>query len=547
MKKLAALILVAITPTLAQQPKFELADVHVSNTAYWFAQNTSGATRDAVLRDELYIYRDATMLGLIQAAYGVTEDAVTGGPSWLKSDLFDVVARVPAGTTLAAASQMLQPLLAERFALVLRREVHPVPRYVLSVGKGGSKLKRASGTGDSGCRQQMAGAPGGRGGDGGPASIPNMKVSCHNQTSQQIADDLKQMAGGYTTYLNHEVIDATKLEGVWDFDLEFTPSPLVPNKGPDAITIFDAVNKQLGLKLDLQDVPVPMLVVAGVNRKPTANPPEVAAALALAAPRFEVAAIKPADPKQPIFAGLRYTGGSEMRAGGTLHALIALAFQIQPNAANDKLAGLPKSADSQVWEITAKLPSTGEGAPNSIGGRPQAPPLSVGLEMLRGLLVDEFELKTHTENREATVYALTVGDGKPKLTKADPSERSDCLPDPNARKPFPGLGTMVNCKNITMAEFARNLEQATGFFDHPIVDATGLDGGWSFLLGFSRPRPPQAPNPDQAGGKIGAASDPDEYMPAYEAVEKQLGIKLVKQKRSIPVIVVDHVSEKPVE
>jgi uncharacterized protein (TIGR03435 family) len=163
--------------------------------------------------------------------------------------------------------------------------------------------------------------------------------------------------------------------------------------------------------------------------------------------------------------------------------------------------------------------------------------------MLKGLLVDQFELKTHTENREVTVYALTAEEGQLKLTKADPSERPDCRPDPNAVKPFPNLGTMVNCKNITMAEFARNLEQATGFFDHPIVDETGLQGGWSFLLGWSRPQVPQVPNPNQPAG---AVADPN-YMSSYEAVERQLGVKLVKQKRSIPVIVVDHVAEQPVE
>jgi uncharacterized protein (TIGR03435 family) len=166
--------------------------------------------------------------------------------------------------------------------------------------------------------------------------------------------------------------------------------------------------------------------------------------------------------------------------------LIALAFQIQPNAAYDKIVGLPKSAESQIWEITAKLPSAGEGAPNAANGRVAPPHRSILMEMLRGLLADQFELKTHTENREATVYAMTVAGGKPKMTQADESERMSCKPDPNAIKPFPGLGTMVNCRNITMAEFAENLEQATGFFDHPIVDGTGLKGGWNFLIGWSR-------------------------------------------------------------
>jgi uncharacterized protein (TIGR03435 family) len=535
MKKILSLSLLAIMPAIAQQPEFDLADVHASTTAFWFAQNNGGS-----IRDGLYINRDATMLQLIQAAYGVKEDAVAGGPSWLKSDLFDVVAKVPEGTTSATANLMLQALLKDRFGLVIRKDTHSAPRYVLSVAKSGSKLKRAAVSADSGCRPQPQ--------TGTATSIPNLKATCHNLTSQQIGDNLRQMAGSYyNTYLDREVIDATTLEGAWDFDLEFTPIGLMGDKGRDGITIFDAVNKQLGLKLELQEVPVPLMVVASVNRKPTANLPAVATTLAFPAPRFEVASVKPADPNGPQLGGLRYTGGSQLRAGGKLRALIALAFQIQPNAANDMLVGLPKSADSQIWDITAKLPATGEGAPNAIGGRPQPPPITVALEMLRGLLVDQFELKTHTENREVTVYALSLGDGKPKLTKADPSDRSECRPDGNAPKPFPTISTMVNCKNITMAEFARNLEQATGFFDHPIVDATGLEGGWSFLIGWSSQRAQQAPTPNQPAGTIGQASDPTVGISAYEAVEKELGLKLVKQKRSIPVIVVDHVAERPIE
>jgi len=99
---------------------------------------------------------------------------------------------------------------------------------------------------------------------------------------------------------------------------------------------------------------------------------------------------------------------------------------------------------------------------------------------------------------------------------------------------------MVNCKNITMAEFARNLEQATGFFDHPIIDATGLEGGWNLMIAFARQRPPQAP------GTVAEVSDPI-GISAPEAVEKLTGLNMVRGKRSIPVIVVDHVTEKPVE
>jgi uncharacterized protein (TIGR03435 family) len=84
------------------------------------------------------------VLSLIQAAYGVTEDMVSGGPSWLKSDLFDVVAKVPEGTTPA---NLKLKLLAYRFALVVQTESRPSPRYVLAVGKGRPKLKRAAAPG----------------------------------------------------------------------------------------------------------------------------------------------------------------------------------------------------------------------------------------------------------------------------------------------------------------------------------------------------------------------------------------------------------------
>src|SRR5579864_3692084 len=172
--------LLAVIPTFAQQPKFEIADVHVSPTARTFAQNFGG-----VLREGRYVNRDATMLNLIVAAYGVSEDNIAGGPGWITSDLFDVVAKIPAGTTLATANLMLQNLLAERFHLVVRNDTRPVPRYVLTVGKSGSKLKSSAGTGNPGC--QPVQQPGARAGPPDPASMPNIKVACHNLTSQAIA------------------------------------------------------------------------------------------------------------------------------------------------------------------------------------------------------------------------------------------------------------------------------------------------------------------------------------------------------------------------
>ena len=294
--KIASFTWLATALMFAQPPKFEIADVHASPTARNFAQNMGG-----VLRSDKYINRDANMLQLISAAYSIPEDDIAGGPGWVSSDLFDVIAKVPDGTTPVTAKLMLRDLLAERFGLVVRQDTRPLPRYVLSVGKG-SKLKPASGDAPGRCQpqgQQSAGTP------GDLASVPNIKVSCRGLTAAAIAENLRQMAGGY---LASDVVDKTGLEGAMDFDLEWTPRGALEAKGRDGISIFDAVDKQLGLKLERKDVPMPALSIEKVNRKPTANAAGVGTALALASARFEAATIKPADPDGRPFQGIVYQG-----------------------------------------------------------------------------------------------------------------------------------------------------------------------------------------------------------------------------------------------
>jgi len=536
MNKTAWLTLLAIMPAVAQEAKFEIADVHVSPTPEVLVQYSPN--QGAILRDRLWIDRDATVLNLIEEAYGSTEDGIAGGPAWLKLDLYDVVARTPAGATAESVRPMLQALLAERFKLVINKGMHPMPRYVLSVSKGGSKLKPSSGPGDSGCK----GAP--RQGPPEPGKPPVNKAICHDMTAKQIVEFLQQI-GNY--YLTHDIVDQTGLQGSFDFELEWTPAMQYRAMGEQAgsgISIFDAVSRQLGLELDLKKVPVETLGVESINRRPEPNPPGVSTSLNLAAARFEVATVKPMTGPHPGM-GLRYTGGTQVQAYGTLRDLVGMALRITPNNENDMVYGLPKSADTAFWEVTGKLPTSGEGSPHAVRGRPIAPPISVAWEMLRGVLVDQFELKSHSENREITVYALTVDNGKPKLQRGDDSERSHCGPDPLAPRPYQNLGTMVTCRNTSMAEYADMLNTANGYLDHPVVDATGLEGGWNFTLGWT-PLRVARPNAPGGAGAAGEASDPNEIS-IFQALEKEIGMKLVKQKRSVPVTVVDHVLEAPKE
>jgi uncharacterized protein (TIGR03435 family) len=182
--------------------------------------------------------------------------------------------------------------------------------------------------------------------------------------------------------------------------------------------------------------------------------------------------------------------------------------------------------------------------------------------MLRALLVDRFKIATHMEDRPVTAYNLVTD--KPKLTKADPANRTSCKEGVRAAKGKdprdvnPTLARLVTCQNITMAEFARQLPNiASGYIHNPVVDATGIEGAWDFTLNFSPigllqsagVRVPEGPaaGASPAAGAGPAASDPSGAMSLFDAIKKQLGLKLEEHKRAMPVLVIDHVEETPAE
>jgi len=70
-------------------------------------------------------------------------------------------------------------------------------------------------------------------------------------------------------YVQYPVINTTGLEGAWDFDFRWTPrGPLMGGRG--GISLFDAMDSQLGIRLEAHTVPLPVLMVDSVNRKPPA-------------------------------------------------------------------------------------------------------------------------------------------------------------------------------------------------------------------------------------------------------------------------------------
>ena len=103
------------------------------------------------LRGDRYVLRQATMVELIATAYGVDESTVQGGPIWLESDRFEVIAKAPATTPPATVKLMLRSVLTDRFKLVTHTGSAPMPAFVLTAGKGPPKVKQAEDSGDGDC------------------------------------------------------------------------------------------------------------------------------------------------------------------------------------------------------------------------------------------------------------------------------------------------------------------------------------------------------------------------------------------------------------
>jgi len=513
-------------------PTFEAADVHAA------PYRSSPFANGGVLRGDRYIWHQATIVDLVAAAYGINVEMVQGGPPWLERDRFEVVALADRKTSKEDLKLMLRSLLTDRFALVLHEGEKPMPAYILSVGKDGKpKLEDSAG----GAEQCEPVEP-----PQGQTDAP-IDVKCHNQTMADFASTLHDFAGGY---LDKPVVDKTELKGTYDLEIKWHPRQVYNRLGPaSGISIFDAVDKQLGLKLTLETSPQHVWIVESVNRQPTPNPPDVAKKLPPLPPAvFEVATVKPSAPDTRSFGRIN---GNEVNAQGLpLKFLITFAWDLNPNS-NDDIIGAPSWLSDDKFDILAKVSSD---KPANSG--PQADTIDFEdlRAMVKQLLIDRFQMKVRTEDRPIPAY--TLYSVKPKMKTADPATRTKCSEGPgpdgkDPRKTTPILNRLVTCQNMTSADIASELQHiAGGYIYGPVLDKSGLDGAYDFTLSFSSVGRTNAPPPPAAATAANAdtdAGDPSGALTLYDAVSRQLGLKLVKEKRPMPVLVIDSIQEKPIE
>ena len=532
--KTAVFLLSAASLALSQVPdgpaKFLAADIAIS------PRTSFPNVRQMPPRDSRYELKLATMVDLISRAYGFDADKVLGGPSWLEMDRFDITAKLPPDSTPDSLKLMLQALLQERFQLKVHPESKPLPAYALVVAKK-LQMKPAEGSEQTGCKVENSSDAGSMtirigaavAGPGNPTQITlgpggTIHYACRNMTMAGLAAALRGLMGASLG----PIMEETGLEGHWNFELAYT---MLHRDGDDKVTIFDTVEK-LGLKLESKPLPTPVMVVDGVNRKPSPNPVGTAEILPpIPIPtEFEVASVKPSDSTQGTRTQSR-AGGRVVFEGVSLLGLVGRAFSVSND---EQLVGLPKWAETERFDIDAK-------AAGGTAGPMDLPDIA---PMLRALLVDRFKMTYHSEERSIDAYSLLAG--KPRMKKADPASRTFCKnisPPPGS----PAGSQALTCQNITMAQFADRLLRMSPELTMPVNDATAIEGGWDFTLTFGRPM--MAPGGGAAPAVAGAAaaSDPTGNLTFFEAVEKQLGLKLEMQKRPMPVTVIDHIEPKPTE
>ena len=201
---------------------------------------------------------DTKLEHVIAFAYGLQRDQIVGAPDWMDKQEFDIsaVAEGEAPPTLAQWKEMVRNLLADRFALRFHRDRKVLPVLLLTVSKGGLKLKPS---------EADPGAP--------PMVFFPGKWGTLVGRNAGIGDFVNQIQ---SSVLDRPVIDQTGLTGRYDFTLKWTPDEsqfsrvnerIPPPTDPDAAPpLFTAVQEQLGLKFESTKAPADVIVIDRMER-----------------------------------------------------------------------------------------------------------------------------------------------------------------------------------------------------------------------------------------------------------------------------------------
>jgi uncharacterized protein (TIGR03435 family) len=206
---------------------------------------------------------DLNVKRLITVAYGVRDAQIIGGPKWMATDGYDIAGKADTKVTTADRLKLLlQSLLSDRFKLAVHYETKELPVYEMTIARGGLKMQR---TKDGSCIPvdfNSMGPPI----PGQPR--PNFcgRIAPGRRTLSGVGGTAADLASALSMILDRSVIDKSGLSGIFDFKMEWTLDPLMPqlpsasapgdtikpppSAGDEGPSIFTALQEQLGLKLE---------------------------------------------------------------------------------------------------------------------------------------------------------------------------------------------------------------------------------------------------------------------------------------------------------
>ena len=235
------LMLLVACPVFAQS--FEVASVKAAGPG-------RGSVDFRVLPGGRLSVTNATLDGVVAMAFGVKRGHLQGGPGWLSVDRFDIEAKADGEPDRVQTMILLQNLLRERFGLEVHREARDGAVFELVVAKGGHKLKRSAADQSRLVLRRNT-----------PENLPGVSYTI---VARKIS--MPRLAGELVGQLNAPVLDKTGLGGEFDFELDFA----IDDKPESGVSLFTAIQEQMGLKLLAARGPVEVLVIDRIE-KPAGN------------------------------------------------------------------------------------------------------------------------------------------------------------------------------------------------------------------------------------------------------------------------------------
>jgi len=269
------------------------ANAAVFSHAYQNVSVTPGESGNGTIQTRIRYTPDSlmaknqTLRNLIRLAYGVQDNQISGGPEWFDTARFNIEAKLDSSVVAdlkqlsppqqkMEVERMFQALLAEHFKVALHRESKMLPALVLVIANSGPKIQAAK-PGDTYSN-------GIKGLDGQPAGPHKFEMSANQLTVQ--AMPISFVTDHLAMHMNQPVMDRTGLTGDYDFIFKWAPDGeradhKEHNGGQEAHmhtmpmggmnqALIAAIEEQLGLRLDQQTVPLPVLVIDRAE-KPSAN------------------------------------------------------------------------------------------------------------------------------------------------------------------------------------------------------------------------------------------------------------------------------------